>query len=45
MDDRQCLLVIIGATEDGHKELLALEGGIRESEQSWSEGAFTQHLS
>jgi transposase-like protein len=37
MDDRQCLLVIIGATEDGHKELLALEGGIRESEQSWLE--------
>jgi len=37
MDDRQCLLVIIGATEDGHKELVALEGGIRESEQSWIE--------
>jgi len=25
MDDRQCLLVIIGATEDGHKERIALE--------------------
>jgi putative transposase len=37
MDDRQCLLVIIGATEDGHKELVAIEGGIRESEQSWIE--------
>ena len=37
MDDRQCLLVIIGATEDGHKELVALEGGFRESEQSWLE--------
>ena len=37
MDDRQCLLVIIGATEDGRKELIALEGGIRESEQSWIE--------
>ena len=37
MDDRQCLLVIIGATKDGHKELVALEGGIRESEQSWTE--------
>jgi putative transposase len=37
MDDRQCLLVIIGATVDGHKELLALEGGFRESEQSWME--------
>ena len=37
MDDKQCLLVIIGATEDGHKELVALEGGFRESEQSWLE--------
>lgn len=37
MDERQCLLVIIGATEDGHKELVAIEGGIRESEQSWIE--------
>ena len=37
MDDRQCLLVIIGATADGHKELVALEGGFRESEQSWLE--------
>ncbi len=37
MDDRQCLLVIIGATEDGHKQLVALEGGLRESEQSWTE--------
>ena len=37
MDDRQCLLVIIGATDDGHKELVAIEGGIRESEQSWLE--------
>lgn len=37
MDDRQCLLVIIAATEHGHKELVALEGGFRESEQSWTE--------
>jgi putative transposase len=37
MDARQCLLVIIGATADGHKELVALEGGFRESEQSWLE--------
>ncbi len=37
MDDRQCLLVIIGATKEGCKELVALEGGIRESEQSWTE--------
>lgn len=37
MDDRQCILVIIGATKTGHKELVALEGGFRESEQSWTE--------
>ena len=37
MADRQCLLVIIGVTEYGHKELVALEGGIRESEQTWWE--------
>lgn len=35
MDDKQCILVIIGATEDGYKELLAIEGGYRESEHSW----------
>lgn len=37
MEDQQCLLVIVGATKEGHKELVALEGGIRESEQSWME--------
>ncbi len=35
MDDRQCILVIIGATRDGEKELIAVEGGYRESESSW----------
>lgn len=40
MDDRHCLLVIIGATEDGNKELVALEGGFRESELSWNEVLF-----
>ena len=35
MDDKQCLLIIIGATRDGRKELIALEGGYRESEHSW----------
>lgn len=35
MDDKQCILVIMGATRDGVKELLAIEGGYRESEQSW----------
>ena len=37
MDNDQCLLVLIGATEDGHKELLAVEDGYRESAQSWRE--------
>jgi putative transposase len=37
MEEKQCLLVIIGATEDGKKELLALESGFRESELSWKE--------
>jgi len=33
--DRPCLLVIIGATRDGRKELLAIEDGHRESKLSW----------
>ena len=37
MEEKQCLLVIIGATEDGKKELLALDNGLRESELSWQE--------
>jgi putative transposase len=37
MGDRECLLVIIGATEDGKKEFVALQDGYRESEQSWTE--------
>jgi putative transposase len=37
MEDRQCLLVIIGATKGGKKELLALDSGLRESELSWTE--------
>jgi len=37
MEERQCLLVIVGATEGGKKELVALESGIRESELSWTE--------
>lgn len=35
--ERQCLLVLLGATKDGRKELLAVHDGVRESEQSWSE--------
>jgi transposase-like protein len=34
-EDRQCILVLIGATADGRKELIAVEDGYRESEQSW----------
>ena len=37
MEERQCLLVIIGATKEGKKELLALDSGFRESELSWTE--------
>ena len=32
---RQCILVIVGVDEQGHKEFLAIEDGYRESEQSW----------
>ena len=34
---RQCMLVIIGAQEDGTKELIAVLDGYRESKLSWSE--------
>lgn len=37
MDDRLCLLVIIGVTEHGHKELVAVRDGYRESSASWEE--------
>lgn len=36
-DAAQCLLVVIGATADGKKELVALSDGYRESEASWRE--------
>lgn len=35
-DERQCILVIIGVTDKGHKELLGLDAGYRESELSWT---------
>lgn len=35
-DDRQCILVIMGALEDGTKELVAVVDGARESEMSWT---------
>jgi transposase-like protein len=34
---RQCILVLMGATADGKKELIAVSDGYRESEQSWTE--------
>lgn len=34
-DDRSCMLVIIGVSDTGHKELLGLELGFRESELNW----------
>ena len=34
-EDRQCILVLMGATADGTKELIAVVDGFRESEQSW----------
>jgi len=41
-EDRPCLLVLIGATEDGRKELIGIHDGIRESTQSWKD--FLQNL-
>ncbi len=35
MDDKLCLLVIIGVTEQGTKEIVAIEDGFRESTASW----------
>jgi len=34
-DEKSCVLVIIGATADGQKELLAMDVGYRESELTW----------
>ena len=34
---RQCILVLMGATPEGKKELIAVADGYRESEQSWRE--------
>ena len=35
-EDRLCTLVVIGVRADGTKELLAVEDGYRESEESWA---------
>ncbi len=34
---KQCILVLMGATADGRKELIGITEGYRESEQSWLE--------
>ena len=36
-EEKQCILVIIGATETGGKDLIAIADGYRESERSWLE--------
>ncbi len=36
-NQRQCILVLMGATAQGKKELIAIAEGYRESEQSWKE--------
>jgi transposase-like protein len=36
-NQKQCLLVLMGATADGRKELIAVIDGVRESKQSWQE--------
>jgi len=34
-DEKQCILVLIGATPEGRKELVGFQAGFRESTQSW----------
>lgn len=36
-NSRQCILVLMGATADGKKELIAINDGYRESAASWKE--------
>lgn len=36
-NNSQCILVLMGATEEGKKELIAITDGYRESAQSWRE--------
>ena len=35
--DKICLLVMLGVRADGHKELIALSDGFRESSESWAD--------
>jgi transposase-like protein len=34
-NERQCVLVLIGVTPEGHKEIIAVVDGFRESKESW----------
>jgi Transposase and inactivated derivatives len=36
-DQAECMLVLIGATPEGKKELVGFQAGVRESTQSWRE--------
>ena len=36
-NEKTCILVIVGATKDGRKELIAFNDGFRESTESWLE--------
>lgn len=36
-DEKQCILVLIGATPEGRKDLVGFQAGFRESAQSWRE--------
>jgi putative transposase len=36
-EDKVCMLVLMGATKEGKKELIAVASGYRESEESWTE--------
>jgi putative transposase len=36
-DERLCCLVVVGARLDGKKELICVQDGYRESEESWTE--------
>jgi putative transposase len=36
-DQAECMLVLIGATPEGRKELVGFQAGVRESAQSWRE--------
>jgi transposase-like protein len=35
-EEKNCVLVIMGVTEKGKKELIAIESGFRESKESWA---------